>query len=75
MMLNMFHGTLQPLAGAVAHAVPSWPRTACCRGCSRRRSRRDVPWVATFLTAGMSIVFLLHRRPDLDDRRRQPRPT
>ena len=37
----------------------SCPRTGCCRACSRTRSIRDVPWVATSVTAAMSIVFLL----------------
>ena len=31
---------------------PSSPRTACCRARWANRTRRDVPWVATLLTAG-----------------------
>ena len=49
MMFNMFHGTLQPLAGADDGLLP--------RSLSLR-ARSDTPWVATLLTAGMAILFL-----------------
>ena len=59
MVLNMFHGTLQPLAGAARTLAQLAEDGLLPAAARRRRSRRDVPWVATLLTAGMSIVFLL----------------
>ncbi|WLE59701.1 amino acid permease [Burkholderia plantarii] len=58
MMFNMFHGTIQPLAGAARTLsqiaddgfAPRWLAV---------RSRRDVPVHATLATAGFSIAFLL----------------
>ena len=41
----------------------SSPRTASCRACSAARNRPDAPWVATLLTAGMAIAFLLAGDP------------
>jgi diguanylate cyclase (GGDEF)-like protein len=58
MVLNMFHGTLQPLAGA-ARTLSQLADDALLPRALGRRSRRDVPWVATLLTAGAAIVFLL----------------
>ena len=58
MVLNMFHGTLQPLAGA-SRTLSQLAEDGLLPRLLGRRSRRDVPWVATALTAGMSIVFLL----------------
>jgi diguanylate cyclase (GGDEF)-like protein/PAS domain S-box-containing protein len=58
MVLGMFSGTLQPLAGA-SRALSQLsedgllPRMLACR------SRTDAPWVAILLTAGMAIAFLL----------------
>ena len=71
MVLNMFHGTLQPLAGA-ARTLSQLAEDGLLPRFVARRSSRDVPWVATAITAGMSIVFLLARRPGLDDRRGEP---
>ncbi|MGS0984797.1 amino acid permease [Burkholderia glumae] len=58
MMFNMFHGTIQPLAGAARTLsqiaddgfAPRWLAV---------RNRRDVPVHATLVTAGFALVFLL----------------
>jgi len=57
MMLNMFHGTLQPLAGA-ARTMSQLAEDGLLPRILEKRSRTDVPWVATCLTAGMAIFFL-----------------
>ena len=58
MMFNMFHGTLQPLAGA-SRTLSQLAEDGLLPRILQRRSRLDVPWVATTLTAGMAIFFLL----------------
>ena len=58
MMFNMFHGTLQPLAGA-ARTLMQLAEDGLLPRVFARRSRTDAPWVATLLTAVMAIVFLL----------------
>ena len=58
MMFNMFHGTLQPLAGA-ARTLSQLAEDGLLPRFFERRSRLDVPWIATTLTAGMAIFFLL----------------
>ena len=58
MVLNMFHGTLQPLAGA-SRTLSQLSEDGLLPRCSAAGPARDVPWVATAVTAGMSIVFLL----------------
>jgi signal transduction histidine kinase len=62
MVLNMFHGTLQPLAGA-ARTLSQLSEDGLLPRAIARRSRTDVPWVATTLTAGMAIAFLLAGDP------------
>jgi len=57
-VLNMFHGTLQPLAGA-SRTLSQLSEDGLLPRVFAKRSVRDVPWVATAVTAGMSIVFLL----------------
>jgi diguanylate cyclase (GGDEF)-like protein/PAS domain S-box-containing protein len=57
-VLNMFHGTLQPLAGA-SRTLAQLAEDGLLPRLFAVRSKRDVPWFATCLTAGMSIVFLL----------------
>jgi diguanylate cyclase (GGDEF)-like protein len=57
-VLNMFHGTLQPLAGA-SRTLSQLSEDGLLPRFFAKRSARDVPWVATAVTAGMSIVFLL----------------
>ncbi len=58
MMFNMFHGTLQPLAGA-ARTISQLAEDGLLPRILEKRSRTDAPWVATSLTAGMAILFLL----------------
>jgi signal transduction histidine kinase/amino acid transporter/CheY-like chemotaxis protein len=57
MMLNMFHGTLQPLAGA-SRTLSQLSEDGLLPRSWAKRSARDVPWVATLLTAAVSIAFL-----------------
>jgi two-component system, sensor histidine kinase len=58
MILNMFHGTVQPLAGA-SRTLAQLAEDGLLPAIFARRSATDTPWVATVLTAGMSIFFLL----------------
>ena len=58
MMFNMFHGTLQPLAGA-SRTLSQLAEDGLLPRILQRRSRYDTPWVATTLTAAMAIFFLL----------------
>ncbi len=62
MVLNMFHGTLQPLAGA-SRTLAQLSEDGLLPRALARRTRRDVPWVATLLTATMAILFLLTGDP------------
>jgi signal transduction histidine kinase/ActR/RegA family two-component response regulator len=62
MVLNMFHGTLQPLAGA-ARTLSQLSEDGLLPRLLAKRSRFDVPWVATMLTAVLSIAFLLAGDP------------
>jgi diguanylate cyclase (GGDEF)-like protein len=62
MVLNMFHGTLQPLAGA-SRTLSQLSEDGLLPRLLARRSRFDVPWVATVLTAGVAILFLLGGNP------------
>jgi diguanylate cyclase (GGDEF)-like protein len=57
-VLNMFCGSLQPLAGA-ARTLSQLSDDGLLPRLLGRRNRRDAPWVATLLTASMAIVFLL----------------
>jgi PAS domain S-box-containing protein len=57
MMLNMFQGTLQPLAGA-SRTLSQLAEDGLLPEVVGRRSSTDCPWVATLLTAGMAILFL-----------------
>jgi diguanylate cyclase (GGDEF)-like protein len=62
MVLNMFHGTLQPLAGA-SRTLSQLSEDGLLPRVLARRNRFDVPWVATLLTAGVAIAFLLRGNP------------
>jgi amino acid transporter/signal transduction histidine kinase len=62
MMLTMFHGTLQPLAGA-SRTLSQLAEDGLVPKILGLRLRDDTPWVATLLTAGMAIVFLLMGDP------------
>ena len=58
MMFNMFHGTLQPLAGAT-RTISQLAEDGLLPRALMKRSRTDVPWVSTCLTTGMAVFFLL----------------
>jgi diguanylate cyclase (GGDEF)-like protein len=62
MVFNMFHGTLQPLAGA-SRTMSQLSEDGLLPRVLARRSRTDCPWVATVLTAGFAIAFLLAGDP------------
>jgi len=55
--LNMFLGTLQPLAGA-SRTLLQLAEDGLLPRLMTRRNRHDVPWVATMLTAGMATLLL-----------------
>lgn len=57
-MLNMFHGTLQPLAGA-ARTLSQLSEDGLLPRFLSLRSATDCPWAATLMTATFSIIFLL----------------
>ena len=57
MIFNMFHGTLQPLAGA-SRTLSQLAEDGVLPRSLARRSRLDVPSVATLFTAAVSILFL-----------------
>jgi diguanylate cyclase (GGDEF)-like protein len=58
MMFNMFHGTMQPLAGA-ARTLSQLAEDGLAPRFLALRLPTDAPWVATLLTAGFAILFLL----------------
>jgi diguanylate cyclase (GGDEF)-like protein len=57
-VLNMFHGTMQPLAGA-ARTLSQLSEDGLLPRFLAWRSRTDCPWAATLLTASMAIIFLM----------------
>ncbi|QKC82055.1 amino acid permease [Mesorhizobium sp. NZP2077] len=57
-MLNMFHGTLQPLAGA-ARTLAQLSEDGLLPRFLASRTATDCPWAATLLTAGAAIGFML----------------
>src|SRR6185503_18786825 len=62
-MLNMFHGTMQPLAGAARTLSQLSDDGLLPRFLGLRMKWTDCPWAATCLTAGSAIVFLLAGDP------------
>lgn len=58
MVFNMFHGTLQPLAGA-SRTMSQLSEDGLLPRTLARRNRHDAPWVATTMTAAFAIAFLL----------------
>jgi signal transduction histidine kinase/CheY-like chemotaxis protein len=58
MIFNMLHGTIAPLAGA-ARTLSQLAEDGLLPEFMAKRSHTDAPWVATLITAGMAIVFLL----------------
>ena len=61
-VLNMFHGTMQPLAGA-SRTLSQLSEDGLLPRFLAWRSRTDCPWVATVLTAVVATVFLLMGDP------------
>ena len=57
LIANMFMGTLQPLAGA-SRTLSQLSEDGLLPRSWANRNRRDVPWVATVLTAGLAIGAL-----------------
>jgi diguanylate cyclase (GGDEF)-like protein len=62
MVFNMFHGTLQPLAGA-SRTLSQLSEDGLLPRSWAWRNRYDCPWVATLLTAGMSLALLVSGDP------------
>jgi diguanylate cyclase (GGDEF)-like protein len=62
MVLNMFHGTVQPLAGA-ARTMSQCAEDGLLPRVLEKRNRHDAPWFATLLTAGFAIIFLVAGDP------------
>ena len=57
-MLNMFHGTLQPLAGA-ARTLAQLSEDGLLPRFLAKRTATDCPSSATILTAGAAVLFVL----------------
>jgi len=57
LIANMFMGTLQPLAGA-SRTLSQLSEDGLLPRSWAKRNRRDTPWVATLLTAGLAIGAL-----------------
>ncbi|HEY0791871.1 MAG TPA: PAS domain S-box protein, partial [Chthoniobacterales bacterium] len=57
MIFNMLHGTIAPLAGA-ARTLSQLAEDGLVPEFLARRTRLDVPWAATLLTAAMALEFL-----------------
>jgi diguanylate cyclase (GGDEF)-like protein len=62
-MLNMFHGTLQPLAGAARTLSQLADDGLLPRFLSLRYKPTDCPWAATTMTASAAIIFLVMGDP------------
>jgi amino acid transporter len=62
-MLNMFHGTLQPLAGAARTMSQLADDGLLPRFLSLLLKATDCPWAATTLTATAAIIFLIAGDP------------
>jgi amino acid transporter len=62
LVLNMFHGTVQPLAGA-SRTLSQLSEDGLLPRLMQRRNRFDAPHMATLLTAAVAIVFLLAGDP------------
>ncbi len=62
MVFNMFNGTLTPITG-VARTLSQLSEDGLLPRVLARRSRTDVPWVASTFTATMAIAFLVGGDP------------
>ena len=71
MVFNMFHGTLQPLAGA-ARTLSQLAEDGLLPRILGRRSRTDAPLGGDAADRGHGDRVSAHRRPGLADRRREP---
>jgi signal transduction histidine kinase/L-asparagine transporter-like permease/HPt (histidine-containing phosphotransfer) domain-containing protein len=58
-IFNMFHGTLQPIAGAARVLSQLSEDGLLPRVFAKRYSRTDAPWVAALTTAMLAIAFML----------------
>lgn len=57
MTLNMFHGTIAPLAGS-ARTLSQLAEDGLLPEFMAKRSQTDAPWVTTLITAAAAIAFL-----------------
>jgi diguanylate cyclase (GGDEF)-like protein len=57
LVFTMFHGSLQPLAGA-SRTLSQLSVDGLLPRSLAKRNKHDAPWVATILTAAMAIAFL-----------------
>ncbi len=57
MMVTMFHGTIQPLAGA-ARTLSQLADDGLVPRILGKRSATDTPWIASCVTAAFAILFL-----------------
>ncbi|MDQ1489375.1 MAG: hypothetical protein QOJ23_1889 [Actinomycetota bacterium] len=62
MVLNMFHGALTAVTG-VARTLSQLSEDGLLPRSLAKRTRTDVPWVASTLTAAMALAFLLSGDP------------
>ena len=62
MVLNMFHGTLTPVTG-VARTLSQLSEDGLLPRSLARRTRTDVPWVASAVTGVMAMAFLVGGDP------------
>ena len=58
MIFNMFHGSIQPLAGA-SRTLSQLAEDGLLPKSLASRNSYDTPWIATLVTAAVSIIFLL----------------
>ncbi|WP_298285205.1 amino acid permease [Acidocella sp.] len=58
-IFNMFHGTLQPIAGAARVLSQLSEDGLLPRMFAKRCARTDAPWVAALTTAALAILFML----------------
>ncbi len=62
MVLNMFHGTLTPVTG-VARTLSQLSEDGLLPRSLAKRTKNDVPWVASVFTGAMAVAFLIGGDP------------
>ncbi len=62
-IFNMFHGTLQPIAGAARVLSQLSEDGLLPRFLALRHGKTDAPWAASAFTASLAIVFMLFGDP------------